>query len=567
MDRRRFLTGTAGVLGVSYYCGKDLAQANTATIPENIENFTHLKLHHSSRKSLSNQDRTSRKVCIVGGGIAGLSAALELAERNYKVTVLEAAPILGGKLHTRKEFRAGQEFAVEHGLHMWFFQYYNFQNTLERLGVWEKNFRDFKEVYFEFKPPYKPQIIRSEGPYPLNMLGILRDSENLNILNAAGTLGAMKDVIFYDHSTVYERFDHLTFEQWLNQTRVDKRFREVILEPAASVTLNDPQKISAAEMIMYQHLYFLGHPRAFHRKITTSDHGTAVIEPWAQRLRDLGVSIQTDVRVTGLQFGGEDSTRVTGVMTQNGLEPYDEVILASDVPGLKQIVMGSIASHAQAQTCLDALKEKLGTMGVAPQYSVLRVWFDQPISPNRPYVQSVVESSQYRPINLVSITSMFEAEAQEWAVRTGGSIVEFHLYNTPQFATLSEEEIWREIEETALELLPELKAAGARPIDFSLGRFKNFTSLEAGQGLNRPHSSYPRSLGIQNLALAGDCIQTTYPSALMERALATGREAASLVLQVDNIDAVALKVPSMRGPGLVPRSRSSHASEFTQQVR
>ncbi len=39
------------------------------------------------------------KVVIVGGGIAGLASALELAVAGLEVTVLERAPVIGGKLH------------------------------------------------------------------------------------------------------------------------------------------------------------------------------------------------------------------------------------------------------------------------------------------------------------------------------------------------------------------------------------------------------------------------------------------------------------------------------------
>lgn len=46
-----------------------------------------------------------KKVCIIGGGLGGLSAALRLsAEPNYQITILEKEPIFGGKL---KAFRWG----------------------------------------------------------------------------------------------------------------------------------------------------------------------------------------------------------------------------------------------------------------------------------------------------------------------------------------------------------------------------------------------------------------------------------------------------------------------------
>ncbi|HVW33771.1 MAG TPA: FAD-dependent oxidoreductase, partial [Acidimicrobiia bacterium] len=41
-------------------------------------------------------------VVVIGGGIAGLTAALELAERGAPVTVIEAGPAFGGKIITSR---------------------------------------------------------------------------------------------------------------------------------------------------------------------------------------------------------------------------------------------------------------------------------------------------------------------------------------------------------------------------------------------------------------------------------------------------------------------------------
>jgi isorenieratene synthase len=555
MDRRKLLqAGTFGGVvagsGLLSNCGPSLLTGQQ-TIDTHANLSSRIPGQRRAFESLPSDKRDSRKVCVIGGGIAGLSAALELASRGYSVTVKESEEYLGGRLHTRKERRAGETFMVEHGLHMWFYQYYNFQNILERLGVWEKNFRDFKEVYFQFKPPLKPEILRSEGPYPLNMVGILKDSPNLNLLNAAGTLGAMVDVVFFDHSTVYQKFDQITFEEWMERARVDNTFREVVMRPASSVTLNDPNKLSAAEMINFQHIYFIGHPRAFHRKVTTQDHETAVIGPWAAKLRDLGVRIDTSSPVQGLVFSGNKATGVVGA--SGAVEPFAEVVLALDVPGLKRVLSGSRADDTSGAERMVALRERVKQMRIAPQYSVLRVWFDKQTSSKRSFIESVVESSQYRPINLLAIMSMLEDECRNWAERTGGSIVEFHLYNTPEFSGLDAETIWRKIQPVAFELLPELAEQGARALDFSLGQFENFTSLEVGQASIRPTSRYARDIGLGNVSLAGDCIATSYPSALMERAVSTGREAANLICAEDDVSESDLVVASSRGPGILPR--------------
>lgn len=486
----------------------------------------------------------TRRVLVVGGGLAGLSAALELAERGYSVEVREAAPVLGGRLSTRTERLRTGTFQVEHGLHMWFHQYYNSFDVLARLGA-SHRFASFDEVFFKFRS-YASETIKTEGPYPLNLLGIIQRSPNLSLLNAINTWGAVGDIIFYDHASNVRRFDDVTYEAWRQRTRVDQAFWDVIMAPAASVTLNDTRRISAAEMLQLMHLYFIGHPRAFRRVVTTEDHGTVVIEPWAQRVRALGGTVRTRAPVTGLRFAGD---RVVGEVGSDAL--YDHVVLATDIPGLKRVLGGSVASDARGAQGLSTMRAMTSRLAIAPAYSVLRVWFDKPTAP-RPPSQAVIESSQYRPINLVALFHMLEAESRDWAARANGSVVEFHLYTTPELKGLGADEIWRRIQPTALEILPDL--AGARPLDFALGQYENFTSYEVGQGKIRPRPNSPAlDAGVKNLALAGDWLHTLYPSALMEKAVSTGREAANHVLLTDRVREVPLRVPRLRGPGLLPR--------------
>jgi len=53
-------------------------------------------------------------VAIVGGGYAGMAAAVTLAKRNVPVSVFEAASVLGGRAR-RVDYR---DVALDNGLHI-----------------------------------------------------------------------------------------------------------------------------------------------------------------------------------------------------------------------------------------------------------------------------------------------------------------------------------------------------------------------------------------------------------------------------------------------------------------
>ena len=64
-----------------------------------------------------------KKVGIIGAGLAGISAAIYLSERNFNVTVFERDSFLGGKVGSWSvKFEDGYRTNVEHGFHAFFRQ-------------------------------------------------------------------------------------------------------------------------------------------------------------------------------------------------------------------------------------------------------------------------------------------------------------------------------------------------------------------------------------------------------------------------------------------------------------
>jgi len=289
------------------------------------------------------------------------------------------------------------------------------------------------------------------------------------------------------------------------------------------------------------HLYFMSGPKAMNREVTTTDHGTAVIDPWVAYLKRLGVTIELNSPVQGLVF--EDGNPVGEVGDDRR---YDWVVLATAVPGVKAIMNGSRASDGRSERVLRDLQERLSELKVAPPYKVARYWFDRPMDAELP---DIIETPQHPPINLVTQFHKLESESAEWADRTRGSVLEFHLYANDELARMSDDEVWPYIKDTAIELIPGL--ASARIVGQTVGSYHDFTSYEVGQGEIRPGSDFPQQVGAERMSLAGDWVATEYPAALMEKAVSTGREAANLCLLHDDVRQVPLVVTNSRGPGLL----------------
>src|SRR4051794_41827399 len=87
--------------------------------------------HVRARPDLPQRVEPEASALVVGGGIAGVTAALVLAERGVRVELLEAAPHLGGRPGTwDRRLADGSGVVGEHGYHGFFPQYYTLRDGL-----------------------------------------------------------------------------------------------------------------------------------------------------------------------------------------------------------------------------------------------------------------------------------------------------------------------------------------------------------------------------------------------------------------------------------------------------
>ena len=78
------------------------------------------------------------KAVVVGGGLAGLSAALELADAGHEVRLLEARPTLGGKVQTLPEREGDPDPPPDNGQHIALGCFSDYLEFIERIGSRDK---------------------------------------------------------------------------------------------------------------------------------------------------------------------------------------------------------------------------------------------------------------------------------------------------------------------------------------------------------------------------------------------------------------------------------------------
>ena len=107
-------------------------------IKKKLGGYSH-QLNHIDT-TLDSNLKKSKNVAIIGGGLAGMSAAAYLAPRGFEVDVFEKDTFIGGKIGSWPvHYADGFETNVEHGFHGFFRQYYNLRRLMDKIGA-SKNF-------------------------------------------------------------------------------------------------------------------------------------------------------------------------------------------------------------------------------------------------------------------------------------------------------------------------------------------------------------------------------------------------------------------------------------------
>jgi isorenieratene synthase len=448
------------------------------------------------------------RVAVVGGGLAGASATTVLAERGATVTLFERAEVLGGRLSGWSDRLAtGERFEMERGFHAFFRQYHNVRELLRRVDPGLRGLRPVTDYPLLGPNGARESFAGLPTRPPFNLIALIRRTPSLGWR----ALRAMDGPTAGEMLQFDRRLDATTAAEYLDAVGFPPEARRMLFEVFARSFFNDEREMSAAELIMMFHLYFLGSDDGLVFDVLDEPFSDSVWRPLARHLEALQVDIRTGEPV-------ETAERAGGGWRVNGIA-VDAVVLALPVEGLQHVVAQS------PDVGDDAWRDDVAALTAAPPFAIWRLWLDRPTAPMR---EPFVGTAGLGLIDNISCVHLFEGESRRWALRTGGSVVELHAYGLAPGH--DEAKVKTELRASLHDLYPE--TVGAHVVDERFLLRADCPNFERGSHARRPTTATPDP----TVVLAGDLVRLPFPTALMERAVASGFLAANRLLAARRVE-------------------------------
>jgi len=278
-------------------------------------------------------------VIVVGGGVAGMSAAHELAERGFRVRVFERQGLPGGKARSVSVPGTGTggraDLPGEHGFRFFPRFYQHVIDTMRRVPVGggrtaADNLVEAsrEELAAAGKRPF---VMPAWFPRSLADLELMvHDHAQLREFGIPDDdLAFFAQRLWQLVTSCPERsqaeYERISWWQFCEADRRSAPFRTYFVEGLTRNLVAATPKTASTQVggeVLTELIYATTRPGTSDDRLLNAPTNDAWLTPWLAHLRSLGVDYHLDAEVLGLGF---DGSRITGVtVRRNGSETVEQ---------------------------------------------------------------------------------------------------------------------------------------------------------------------------------------------------------------------------------------------------
>jgi squalene-associated FAD-dependent desaturase len=442
-----------------------------------------------------------RRAVVVGGGLAGITAALLLAERGWGVTLVEARPRLGGRATS---FRRG-EMTVDNGQHVFLRCCTAYRGLLSRLGAGPESglthLQDRLDIPFRSAADGRTSRIKRNGlPTPLHLAGALGGYALLPLRDRARLGGPAFALRRTDPAS--RAADEQSYGSFLRRHGQSQAAIDRLWSVLCKATLNiEPDEASLALAAKVFRTGLLETNDGFDLGYANVPLGRIHDELARKALTAAGVTVLESTKAEPLALGGrQPEAAVTDRSGRRTVLPADAVVLA--VPHEAAAALLPPSGHATG----------LAGLGHSPIVNV-HLRYDRPVL-DMPVLAAVESPAQW----------IFERTAASGLDGPPGRYLAITVSAADALVDVPTRQLGELFETEVARLLPEARRASLE--EFFVTREHRATFRhEPGRAALRPGPG----TAVPGVYLAGAWTDTGWPDT-MESAVRSGILAARLVV-------------------------------------
>ena len=307
-----------------------------------------------------------KSVLILGGGLAGLTAAKRLTDKGFQVKVLEKREIFGGKVSAWKDDEGDW---IESGTHCFFGAYSVLYDLMKEIKtdhavVWKEHQLTYTLAggeHFTFNT--------WDLPSPLHLLPAIVKNGYFSFGEMAAFAKSLIPLALKKEKYAPTQ-DHLTFTEWAHEKKFGNRLLEKMFRPMALALKFIPPEEISAKIILDVTETFYRIPDASRMGFLKGSPQEYLTQPLIDYSASKGAIFKNRTVVEELLF---DGTEINGVQLRNGeILTADYYLCALPIHNLNKVLPDALKKHDPFFGNLDKLE------GV-PVISV-QIWYDREIT-------------------------------------------------------------------------------------------------------------------------------------------------------------------------------------------